>query len=89
MSISSTGYKIIRYNLSTNDILEAYSKINKSDIFEIGELSHIVIKETDTPIGYIGDETLELYDIDNKELLDYHNQLKKIFCSIDNKLSMN
>lgn len=44
-----------------------------------GRLSHIVIKGTYTPIGYIGNETLEKVNPKDESLKPYHNFLEGIY----------
>ena len=72
-------YKIFRKNIACEDILTIVCEINDSKDFELDELSHIILKGTNTKVGYIGNDTLELVNPDKKELIEYHTKLKNIF----------
>ena len=54
-------------------------KVEIADELPDGRLSHIVIKGTTTPVGYIGNETLEKVNPDNEELKSYHKFLVGLY----------
>jgi len=56
-------------------------EIEITDELEGGQINHIVIKGTKIPIAYVGDDSLEFVDYNNKDLKKYH----KIFADIYNK----
>ena len=72
-------YKIVKENVLPFDMANVTCMINDSKIFEIDELSHIVLKVTNTRVGYIGDDTLELVNPNNNSFKEYHYRLKEIF----------
>ncbi len=72
-------YQIFRKNLTMGEMAKISCEISNSKYFEIGEFSHIVIKETNTRVGYIGDDTLEIINPNKKKFNEYHNKLKEIF----------
>ena len=72
-------YKIVKENVLPFYISNVTCMINDSKDFELGELSHIVLKGTNIHVGYIGDDTLELVNYNNKLFKTYHNRLKEIF----------
>ena len=75
-------YETIRKNLINMNILNAYVRVRKSRMFSTGELSHIVLKGTNTRVGYIGNETLELFCPQGQEPSTYrtpHKHLRRIF----------
>jgi len=72
-------YKIFKKNLTLGDMAIVTCMINDSENFELDELSHIILNGTNTRVGYIGDDTLELVNPNNKLFKEYHNKLKEIF----------
>ncbi len=72
-------YQIFRENLTNGEIAKTLYEINNSKNFKIDKLNHIVIKETNTRVGYIGDDTLEIINPNKKKFSEYHNKLKEIF----------
>lgn len=72
-------YKIFRENITLGETAIISFEINKSKEFELDGLSHIVLKGTDTRVGFFGDNSLEIVNPDKKELREYHNKLKEIF----------
>ena len=79
MNNKNLEYKIFQNNLGVGEIAIVLSEITNSKDFDLDELSHIVLKGTKTPVGYIGDDTLELVNPNKKEFIEYHNKLKEIF----------
>lgn len=75
-------YQLIRNVFYPEDVGKVISAVEDSDELEMGELCHVIIKGTNTKVGYIGNETLELVDPNKKDLKQYHNLLKKIFKSV-------
>lgn len=62
-------YFPVRGNLQPEEIASIKGRIEKSDEFELDDLSHVVVKSTNSIVGYIGEETAELF-FDNKKLTD-------------------
>lgn len=54
-------------------------EIELLDELKSGQLSHIVIKGTQTPIGYLGDDHLEFVNYGNKNLKKYHQAFEEIY----------
>jgi len=78
-------YEIVRRDLFEWQLCKAVSKIKDSNRFEFGELTYIILKNTRTPIAYIGSETLELCfpKGEKSELFKIpHSHLRRIFNSI-------
>ena len=77
-------YELVR-NLNPYQLMRIASKIQKSEKFDIEELSHIVLRDTGTIVGYIGTETAELCCPSEEEAELYripHHHLRKIFRSV-------
>ncbi len=78
-------YKVIADNLDIDVMYEIINTIENSEEFEIadesvtGLLSHIVVKNTDTIVGYIGDDSYKLVNNNNLNLYKEHNNLLKIY----------
>ena len=72
-------YKIVKENVLPFYMANVTCMINDSKIFEIDELSHIVLKRTNIRMGYIRDNTLELVNHNNNSIKEYHSKLKNIF----------
>ncbi len=79
MGDKNLEYQVFQNDVMPGDIASVIYDINNSKDFKMGELSHIVLKSTNTRIGYIGDDTLELVDPNKKEFVGYHTELKNIF----------
>jgi len=60
-------------------MIQKSKKIRIADELPDGRLSHIVIEGTTTPIGYVGDDTLEIVNPKDKSLRKYHNILSEIY----------
>lgn len=73
------NYKTLYKNLTPCEIALATCKIQESEKFELDDLSHIVLKETNKRVGYIGDETLELCNSSNSFSKKSHQELRGIF----------
>ena len=75
-------YETIRRNLTNGQIMNALIRISDSEKFEIGEFHHIFLKDTNTIVGYIGNESLELYCSERLNSEKYripHKNLRRIF----------
>lgn len=72
-------YQIFRKNLTHGEIAVVSCEISNSKNFELDELSHIILKGTNTRVGYFGDDSLELVNPNKKEFTEYHDELKEIF----------
>ena len=72
-------YTKMRDNLSIEAIAEAIVKVGENPELSIDELSHIVVKGTDTKIGYFGNESIELCNypsmLADKKLRKYHDYI--------------
>ena len=75
----SLEYKTVKENVLPFDMANVACMIKDSKCFEIDELSHIILKGTNTRIGYIGDDTLELVNPNEKLFKGYHSKLGEIF----------
>jgi hypothetical protein len=82
-----TEYAPIRENISQDQLSKAYSLVNdivnENPVLKIGDLSHIVLRETKKKVGYLGNETLELCNFGDRTLKQYHEKLEKAFNSIE------
>ncbi len=72
-------YKIFEDNVTPEKMAKILCKINDSKDFEIDELSHIILKGTNTRVGYLGDDTFEIVNPNKREFTEYHDKLKRIF----------
>jgi len=78
-------YETFRLNLRDDQIREAFFRIMDSKRFELGEQSHIVLRGTDTIVGYIGNSSLELCCSEGRDPEIYrtpHKHLRRIFRSV-------
>ena len=68
--------------LQANKIIGALNRSRKVEIADElpdGKLSHIVIKGTTTPVGYLGDDTLERVGPNDETQKFYHKILEGIY----------
>lgn len=75
-------YEPVKAGLTNDQMREAIFRITTSERFEFGELSHIVLQGTNTIVGYIGDDSLELCCPEEKDSEIYripHKHLRRIF----------
>ncbi len=86
MSTSTTRgaieYVLIYNHLSIDQARKAYSKVACSEKFKLDDLGHIFLRGTDLPVGYIGDDSLELCRQEGVNPQFYsvpHKHLKRIF----------
>ena len=84
-------YEQIGKWLNSYQISKVINTINRSKKVEItdgspdGKLSHIVIKGTTTPVGYIGaDNQIEKVNPKDESLKIYHDFLERIYKIITN-----
>ena len=75
----SLEYKTVKENVIMGDMAKVICEINDSKDFEIDELSHIILKGTNTRVGYLGDDTFELVNPNEKLFKGYHSKLGEIF----------
>ena len=78
-------YGTARNHLTDQQLFKIIRKIADSDRFEMGELSHIVLKGTETIVGYVGNQDVDLccpLNVDPRTYgIPYHH-LRKIFKSV-------
>ena len=86
MIIDTTGYggnyESVRRHLTDRQIRDIVAKISTSGRFEFGELSHVVLRGTDTIMGYVGNDSVELCCPSGKKPEEYripHSHLRRIF----------
>ena len=75
-------YELIRGNVPDNKIRNTLDRIIGSGRFSFGELSHVVLKDTELIVGYVGNSTLELCCPEEQKPELYkrvYKHLKKIF----------
>ena len=78
-------YESICRRLTNKQLLDIALKVQNSGLFEIGEFSHIVLRGTDTIIGYVGNDSADLCCPEDKKPEIYripHSHLRKIFMSV-------
>lgn len=71
-------YKTIYEPLDTLVMSCIISEVSRSKIFEIDECSHVVVKGTEKRIAYLGDESVELVDVENSESRRHHSDFLRI-----------
>jgi hypothetical protein len=78
-------YTTINKDLDSILMNEIISEVISSKEVEIanelptGQLSHIVIKGTKIPVGYIGNDSYELVNVGDLRLLEFHQHLINIY----------
>ena len=73
-------YETVRTCLDPYQMAKLVCKIQGSKVFELGELSHINLRGTDTCVGYLGDESAELVDSSRRlELRPLRKKLRRYF----------
>ena len=72
-------YKTVKENVMMGEMAKVICEINDSKDFEIDELSHIILKGTNTRVGYLGDDTFALVNPNEKLFKGYHGKLEEIF----------
>ena len=78
------GYELVRRPLTDKQISDIAAKIQSSQRFNFGELSHVVLSGTDTIIGYVGNDSVELCCPEGENPEKYrtpHSHLRRIFMS--------
>jgi len=68
-------YKPIYTNRSQIEMAKMICKIQNSSQYEINDLSHIIVKNSNKEIGYFGDDTFEIVNFGNKKLEKHHKNL--------------
>ena len=74
-------YETVRDLLTPEQIAKIIYKIQTSSRFRVDELSHIILKDTDICVGYIGEYTAELVDVERRDIHSQRKHLKRIFHS--------
>ena len=89
MRIHLTGYggnyELIRGQLTDKHIMDIAFMINNSDRFDFGELSHVVLRDTDKIVGYVGCDSAQLCCPNGENPKNYripHSHLRRIFMSV-------
>ncbi|MFH1365195.1 MAG: hypothetical protein ABIH28_01260 [archaeon] len=70
--VSDQASRIIRF-------IHNSKKVEIANELPDGRLSHIVIKGTKTPVGYLGNETLEKVNPKDESLKPYHAFLEEVY----------
>ena len=68
-------YHAVCENLSNSEVLKFICAIQESDQYELGQYSHIFLRNSDSIIGYIGDDEFDLVDKGNESLHKHHSAL--------------
>jgi len=77
-------YELVRRPLTDKQIMDIAFKVHASDTFEFGELSHVVLRGTNTIVGYVGNDSVQLCCPEGKKPEIYripHSHLRRIFMS--------
>ena|SRR3989344_9191088 len=75
------NYKLVNKELSPEQSAYVICAIKSSENYEINDLSHIIVKEKGTEVGYVGDNTFELIESNNPTLEEHHKNIKSIYDS--------
>ena len=62
-------------NLSIVVIAHAINLIKKSEELDVSDLCHIIIKETNEKIGYIGNHSIEFCNYPDQSYKKFHNYI--------------
>jgi len=79
------NYELVRRQLTDKQITDIALKVHVSNIFDFGELSHVVLRGTNTIVGYVGNDSVELCCPEGENPEKYrtpHSHLKRIFKSV-------
>lgn len=79
-------YESVRDSLTKRQFEIIVSKIANSDRFDFGERHHVVLRDTDIIVGYLGSMSAELCcpeDIDPNLFRVPHSHLRRIFKSVN------
>ncbi len=82
-------YETYRENLTDDTLLRVAHRISTSKRFEWGGFCHIVLQDTETIIGYVGNNSVELCCPEGKDPALYripHKHLKRIFRAATNRV---
>ena len=71
-------YQAVYEGLDSYTMACIIHEIQVSRDFEYGEWSHIQLKEEGIVIGYIGDDSVELVDVENSESSKHHSSFLEI-----------
>lgn len=78
----SHKYQTFRTGLSDWQMTKLIYKIQNSDRFQVGDLSHIHVRGSNVCVGYLGDDSAEFVDPDRTETRAPRRQLKRYFRSV-------
>ncbi len=88
-------YTPFKGNIGSFLMSNILAEINNSKEIEFtnelkdGRMSHVVIKGTEIPIAYVGDEELELVNSSDKKLRKYHKIISDIYDKAENQIPKN
>ena len=74
-------YKVINKELSPKQWAYLVCAIQRSEKYDINDVSHIFVRDTGIEIGYIGEDTFELVEPNNPELKGHHKNIILIYNS--------
>ncbi len=70
--IKAYEYHTTQEDLVPQEIARFICEIKYSNEYDLEDLGHILVTGTDTVIGFIGDDRVDLVDIRNKTLHQHH-----------------
>ena len=74
-------YKLINKELSPFQWAYIVCAVQHSENYDINDVSHIFVRDTEIEVGYIGDDTFELVEPDNPKLKEHHKNIISIYNS--------
>lgn len=78
------NYEFVRRQLTDKQIMDIAFKVQTSNIFKFGELSHVVLRGTNKMVGYVGSDSAQLCCPKGENPEKYrtpHSHLRRIFMS--------
>ena len=75
-------YGDFRTGLSSYKIAKLIRRLEASDVFKVGEFSHIYLRGSNLCVGYLGDDSAEFVDPNRTETRSPRRKLKKYFRSV-------
>lgn len=77
--VNECMYFPFKANLTPDEIAGFVCKVQASEEYEFGEYGHILIKDTDLAVGYVGDDRIDLVDFHKSLLAIHHDNLMALF----------